>query len=163
MTARPLPHEDRVLPRPLLIAAAVTLAVSLLGAGLGRFADLGRSGDGIAPVEAPIAAREMRFVDRADGGIDVLDAADGRVFLTIAPGEDGFARATLRGLVRDRKKADLGPETPFRLSLWRDGSLVLDDPATGRRVDLRAFGATNRDAFARLLPRSGVALAGETR
>ncbi|MFY7781768.1 MAG: photosynthetic complex assembly protein PuhC, partial [Tagaea sp.] len=55
------------------------------------------------------------------------------------------------------------PETPFRLSMWRDGSLVLDDPATGRRVDLRAFGATNRDAFARLLPRSGVALAGETR
>jgi putative photosynthetic complex assembly protein len=56
--------------------------------------------------------------------------------------------------VRDRKKLALGPEMPFRLTLWHDGRLVLDDPATGRHVDLRAFGTTNRNAFARLLPRS---------
>jgi putative photosynthetic complex assembly protein len=148
MTAEPLRHADSAVPRPLLIAAAAMLAASVIGAGLGRHLGL----DGDPPIAAsggaPTALREMRFVDRSDGGIDVVD---------------GFARATLRGLVRDRKKLDLGPETPFRLTMWPDGRLVLDDPATGRHVDLRAFGPTNRDAFARLLPRMDGAPAGERR
>lgn len=163
MTTEAPRHAESAIPRPLLIAAAAMLAASVVGAGLGRHfggdADLRI----VAPEGTPAVSREMRFVDREDGGIDVVDAPTGRVFARFAPAEDGFARATLRGLVRDRKKLGLGPETPFRLTLWPDGRLVLDDPATGRHVDLRAFGPTNRDAFARLLPRSGVMLVGENR
>ncbi len=33
---------------------------------------------------------------------------------------------------------------PFHLSAWRDGRLTLDDPATGRHVELEAFGADQR-------------------
>jgi putative photosynthetic complex assembly protein len=163
MTAEPLRHADSAVPRPLLIAAAAMLAASVIGAGLGRGLDMGRDPAAGPPVESPAASREMRFMDQDDGGIDVIDAATGRVFARFAPAEDGFARATLRGLVRDRKKLGLGPETPFRLTLRPDGGLVLDDPATGRHVDLRAFGATNRDAFARLLPRAGEPSAGDNR
>jgi len=163
MTAGPLRHAGSAIPRLLLIAAAAMLATSVIGAGLGR--DLGQDGDPriAASSGAPTSLREMRFVDRPDGGIDIIDPADEQVFARLAPGEDGFARATLRGLVRDRKKLDLGPEIPFRLAMWPDGRLVLDDPATGRHVDLRAFGPTNREAFARLLPRTDGAPAGDRR
>jgi putative photosynthetic complex assembly protein len=61
-------------------------------------------------------------------------------------------RGTLRGLARDRRMRDLGPEAPFRLVSWTDGRLTLDDTATGRRLDLLAFGQTQAEAFARLLP-----------
>lgn len=163
MTTEPLRHAESAIPRPLLIAAAAMLVASVAGAGLGRHFGVDADRGVVASEGAPDAVREMRFVDRDDGGIDVIDARTGKTFAAFAPAEDGFARATLRGLVRDRKKFGLGPETPFRLSLWRDGRLVLDDPATGRHVDLRAFGPTNREAFARLLPRSGVTLVGENR
>jgi hypothetical protein len=45
---------------------------------------------------------------------------------------------------------------PFRIALETDGRLLLSDPATGRTVDLRAFGPTNLEVFARLLPDSAV-------
>jgi putative photosynthetic complex assembly protein len=163
MTAEPLRHGEATIPRPLLIAAAAMLAASVIGAALGRGLDIGRDLAAAPPQEMPAASRDMRFIDQDDGGIDVIDATTGLAFARFAPGEDGFARATLRGLVRDRKKLGLGPETPFRLTLRRDGGLALDDPATGRHVDLRAFGATNRDAFARLLPRTGETSAGDRR
>ena len=82
----------------------------------------------------------------------LTDAATGREVLVVAPGEDGFLRGTLRGLARDRRMRDIGPAAPFRLALWSDGRLTLDDTATGRRLDLLAFGQTQADAFARLLP-----------
>ena len=91
------------------------------------------------------------FIDRIDGGIDVIDAKGDRRIDRLAPGEDNFMRATLRGLVRERKSRGIGAETPFRLTAREDGRLTLDDPATGRLIDLAAFGPTNAGAFARLL------------
>ncbi len=152
MTADRLAPGEAPFPRLPLLAAAGLVAATLLGTAVGRYTGFGVDSGIALPDEAPSSARAIRFVDRDDGGIDAIDAADGRVFAAFEPGADGFARATLRGLARERKRAELGPETPFRLALWRDGRLVLEDPATGRRIDLRAFGATNAEAFARLLP-----------
>ena len=67
------------------------------------------------------------------------------------PGSNGFLRATLRGLARERKRHEGGPEIPFRLTAWSNGRLTLADPATGRTVDLAAFGPTNAEVFGRLL------------
>ena len=80
--------------------------------------------------------------------------ADGtRTVTVLAPGSNGFIRGVLRGLVRERKRRGIGAETPFRLSYLTDGRLLLADPATGRVIDLGAFGPTNTAAFARLLER----------
>jgi putative photosynthetic complex assembly protein len=95
---------------------------------------------------------DLRFEDRADGGVAVRRAEDGRAVAVLAPGADGFIRATLRGLARERRRGDLGPEKPFRLTAWAGGGLTLEDAATGRVLDLRAFGATQAEAFARFLP-----------
>jgi putative photosynthetic complex assembly protein len=130
----------------------------VLGMGLAILALVGltiaplpsvRGPDGVAPMRSE---RSFRAADRADGAVVITDAASGRDVLVIAPGEDGFMRGTLRGLARDRRMRDLGPEAPFRLTAWTDGRLTLDDTATGRRLDLLAFGQTQAEAFARLLP-----------
>ena len=65
---------------------------------------------------------------------------------------NGFLRTVLAGLVRERRRENAGdPATPFRITRWSDGRLTVDDTATGKLIELEAFGHTNEDAFARLL------------
>lgn len=99
------------------------------------------------------AVRSFTAQDAEDGSVLIRDGRDGRAVFVMAPGEDGFMRGTLRGLARDRRLRGIGPEAPFLLTAWSDGRLTLDDPATGRRLDLLAFGQTNAEAFLRLLQR----------
>jgi putative photosynthetic complex assembly protein len=105
---------------------------------------------------AVVAERALRFDDAADGSIRVIDVRDAAadptaVLQVIAPGSGGFLRGTLRALVRERRSAGLGAETPFRLVAHTDGRLTLEDPATAQRVDLESFGPTNSAVFAQLL------------
>jgi putative photosynthetic complex assembly protein len=102
-----------------------------------------------------VASRDLRFLDRDDGGVAVYSAPDGRLVHVLPHGTNGFARGVLRGLARDRRRSDIGSEQAFRLVRFADGRLSLDDPATGRRIDLDAFGPTNVAVFARLLTQEG--------
>ena len=70
---------------------------------------------------------------------------------TLQPGTGGFVRGVMRGLAHERKVRGIGAAAPFRLSEWQGGRLDLEDTATGRHIDLEAFGTTNRDAFLQLL------------
>ena len=79
------------------------------------------------------------------------EAAGGAEIIRLEPGTNSFIRATLRGLVRERRMGELGPQAPFRLAAWNDGRLTLEDMATGRIIDIVAFGPTQTEAFARLL------------
>jgi len=108
---------------------------------------------GPRPVEetgSVLAARDLTFADRADGAVVVTDAGTGQT-VDILQGEQGFIRATLRGLARARHSEGLGAAPPFRLTAWSDGRLTLDDAATGRHLELQAFGSFNVAVFARLL------------
>jgi hypothetical protein len=40
--------------------------------------------------------------------------------------------------------------------MWNDGRLTLDDPVSGRRLDLEAFGRDNAGAYAALLTGRGL-------
>ena len=127
----------------VLCAIAVALAKGPVGSpGTGTVASHERGG--------VVASRALRFVD-ADGGVRVLDAADGAEILHIDRGQDGFIRSVMRGLANERTSRALGADEPFSIALHEDGSLWLDDPATGRMVVLSAFGPDNVAAFARLL------------
>jgi putative photosynthetic complex assembly protein len=81
----------------------------------------------------------------------VVDAETLHTVGTVAAGTNAFLRSTVRGLVRERKRRGIGSEIPFRLSAHADGRLLLDDSATGRRIDLAAFGTSNAEVFASLL------------
>lgn len=148
-------HED-MLPRGSLLAAAVlvlfALAVTVLfrvtGAPPSASPALLRAETKVAAV----ASRSLRFTDRADGAVVIEDAATGRVAKVIdAGGQTGFIRGVMRGLARERRMLGVGARPPFTLTAWRDGELSLTDTATGRSIELTAFGPTNRQAFAELL------------
>ena len=101
----------------------------------------------------PLAWADLRFLDRADGAVVIEDVTAGRQAGLIAPGsQSGFIRGVMRGLARDRRMRGVSEVPPFRLTQWSDGQLSLVDRATGRAIELSAFGGTNRAAFAALLP-----------
>lgn len=99
----------------------------------------------------PLAERQLRFADRGDGAVVVIDALQGSQIAVIPPAEGGFVRGAMRGLARARYVAGIGPEVPFRLVGWSDGRLTFEDPATGTRLEMAAFGQTNAEAFLRFL------------
>jgi putative photosynthetic complex assembly protein len=140
------------MPRGVLICAGMLIAFAIVGASVGRFSGLGSVH---APAANVVQSLALRFEDQANGSVVVRDAGDGAVIYTIAPGTNGFMRATLRGLAQERKRSDIGDSAPFRLVHWDDGRMTLEDATTGRRVALDAFGPTNAKAFAQLFSARG--------
>ena len=140
------PHQVNALPKGLLIAMAALVLIALVGTAAVRL-----SGAVIrSPDASAVATRSLRFEDRADGSVAVLDGRTG-LELERVQGEAGFLRGALRAMARERRKRDLGSEAPFDLIGRADGRLTLSDPATGERIDLESFGSTNAATFARLL------------
>jgi putative photosynthetic complex assembly protein len=144
MSIHAAPHS---FPRFPLIAVGGLVGFSLLMAVAGSI-----NGPTVSVTpSAQVQSRDLRFEDRGDGSVAVIDADSGVTVDVAAPGTNGFLRATLRGLVRERKHETIGPAVPFRLTRWADGRLTLEDPTTGRKVEMEAFGETNEAVFARLL------------
>ena len=138
-------------PRKALLAIGAMLLIVVTGVATVRL-----TGATIRVPDAPAAlTRELRFEDRPDGSVAVIDARS-NVLVDSVTGEAGFLRGTLRGLARERRRMGLGPEQAFELIGRADGRLTLADPATGQRVDLESFGPTNVAVFARFL-RTGTA------
>ena len=136
------PH---VITPPVLAALMGLLTISLVSAAVIH-------GAGKPPTNVTaVATRSLRFEDRADGAVMVFDGRAAAPFQVLT-GQNGFLRGTLRGMARIRHSEGLDDTTPFRLTAWQDGRVTLDDPATGRHVELEAFGPTNAEAFARFLP-----------
>lgn len=124
------------------------IAMSIALAGTARLTGIGTTR--VVPA-AEVESRALRFADQGDKSIVVTDAVTGRVVVVVPPGTNGFLRGAVRGLVRERKRQDIGAEPPFRVARWADGRLTLEDPATRRVIDLVAFGSINADVFAELL------------
>jgi putative photosynthetic complex assembly protein len=142
----PPPLSADKIPHGLLMAMGALVLVSLAAVAAVRL-----SGAAIhSPDASAVLTRELRFEDRPDGSVAVIDARQNRE-LERVQGEAGFLRGALRALARERRMRDLGPQAPFELIGRADGRLTLLDPATGERVDLEAFGPTNAATFARLL------------
>ncbi len=124
----------------ILLAIVLVIGVRLTGVGELR-----------TPQKEVVAERMLQFDDHQDGSISVRDARTDEVIERIEPGTNGFLRSTVRGLARDRWRDGIGREPSFRLTGRSDGRLLLEDPATGRLVDLGSFGPTNAAVFARFL------------
>lgn len=145
------------LPRGTLLLAAALVTFAFGAVVVVRVAD-------IPPTASPAAlraqsgtpavvSRSLRFTDRADGAVVIEDVGAGGIASIIQPGEEtGFVRGVLRGLARERRMNGIGDQPPFTLTLWRDGQLTLTDSATGRSIEMTAFGTSNRATFAALLP-----------
>jgi putative photosynthetic complex assembly protein len=139
------PHDG--VPRGILRGAAVLIGFALLTSAVARQTDVGTLH---MPAAAAVDTLALRFEDRPDGSVEVRDARDGASIYVVQPGAYGFIRSTLRGLVRERRRADFDATTPFTLTRWSDGTVSLEDATTRRRVNLDAFGPDNARAFAQL-------------
>ena len=142
------PFGDRPFPRGALIGAGALIGFTLLSITVARVSGVGFTSP---PAAEAIERRELRFVDRSDGSVAVFQHDGDRPIEVLAPGTNGFIRGVMRGLARERRQWDIGTQPPFLLTRWADGRLTLEDPTTGRQIDLAAFGPTNAGAFARLL------------
>jgi putative photosynthetic complex assembly protein len=141
-------HNPPPFPRNTLIILGTVVLLSVMIAAAGRISGAANS----QPTAAPVATRDLLFRDLPDGGVAVFDAKDPSATIqVVAPATNGFLRATMRGLARQRLRQDADKEIPFRLTEWADGRLTLEDPTTGRRVEMEAFGITNETVFADLL------------
>lgn len=136
------------LPRKAIYAVAALIGFSLLAVTSARIAGLPTRGP---ETSATLQALDLRFEDRDDGAVLVYNAEDGSLVSELPPATNGFIRGVLRSLVRERRSRDQGDSAPFRLARHADGRLTLEDLATGRRIELRAFGPTNEGAFGALL------------
>ncbi len=126
--ATPSPY----FPRAPLIGLFAMVGLSLAAAVAGR---LTHTSVVEQPTGSLVAARDLRFADGADGSVIITDARDGSPVDVLTGG--------------------IGSEDPFHLASWSDGRLTLDDPATGRHLELEAFGSLNTEVFGRLLTAHG--------
>jgi putative photosynthetic complex assembly protein len=132
------------------------IVFTIAAAGLARVSGIGTLS---MPKAQVISVLALTFTDRADGAIVVsgapvrsgVVASPAHEIAALAPGTNGFVRGTLRGLVRERRRAGFDEAMPFELTRWSNGTLSLSDPTTGRRVDLDSFGPSNSGVFAGFL------------
>ena len=144
--------QSAVMPMSRWLPLTVVLGLTVL---IGSIASYRATGVSIRePDSVAISVRELRFEDRLDGAVAVIDHRSNRQIAAIE-GEAGFARGTLRGFARDRRIRGISSDHPLELIGRVDGRLTLQDPQTGRIVDLESFGAANAAVFGRLLNLSG--------
>ena len=148
--------DTEPFPRGALYAAGVLIIISIVGAGVSRLQKISTVQPAHELFTNPVVSSvDLGFTDQADGSVAVRDSHTGRQIGTLSPGVDGFIRGVVRGLAHDRMRRHIGTAPPFRLSELKSGRLYLEDTATGRIIDLQAFGGDNRGAFKRFLPADG--------
>jgi putative photosynthetic complex assembly protein len=146
--------DSKPFPNAALIAVGALVFVSVAATAAVRIARLNAPPSAVSQ-GTPAAVVDLTFADGADGSVIVRESGTGRLLMDLPPGGDGFVRGVMRGLAHDRMTRGIGAAPPFRLASWDKGRLTLRDVATGRVIDLDAFGPDNRQAFARFLPRGG--------
>lgn len=141
-------HHVQPIPRGMIIASAVLISTAMLFAGVARLTDIGATR---LASEARTEQLLLRFADLGDGGIAVTGDPGGALVRKFSVGEGGFVRVVLRTLAQKRAAVHIGNEAPFRLARLESGQLILEDPATGNSVLLRAFGPGNAAVFEELM------------
>lgn len=146
------PFSNQGVPRPALYALAGLVVFSLVAV---VFAQAFGFKAGQPLPDSVVEQRDLRFSDGEAGLVYIWDVSQDAMIGSIAPGTENFVRGVLRGFARDRRSRSLDSRAPFRLARHSDGRLTIEDLATGRRVNLQAFGPTNLGAFERLLTLPG--------
>ena len=144
--------DKEPFPMFALYAVGIVMALAITAAAIGAQQKDEQSAQSSAMQEPVASFVDLQFLDQIDGAVLVKNAATSQVVLKIMPNEDAFIRAVIRGLVRDRVAQKLSHDPPFRLYQLVDSRLVIEDTATKKRINLRAFGPTQQAAFQRLLP-----------
>ncbi|BDA85220.1 hypothetical protein Sa4125_27620 [Aureimonas sp. SA4125] len=135
------PHGKAAMACGLMIALALVLAF------------LGRNERQPVVIDPAAVSRslDLSFRDMADGSVMAVNAKTGEDIQIIAPGTGGFVRVTMRSYAKERQLHGFTDAAPFLLAEMNNGTVLLQDPLTGRTMHLNAFGPANVGAFEALL------------
>lgn len=138
--------EPKLIPKGMGIAVLSVMLVTFISVAF-----ISLQNKDLREPDAPTQqSRQLRFEDRADGSIAVIEFVSGKQIDRVV-GESGFVRGVLRGLAQERKREGFDSAQPFVLVGHTDGRLTLTDPVTKRKVDLDSFGPSNAENFLRML------------
>jgi putative photosynthetic complex assembly protein len=144
------PHPGDV-PRDVLIIVGFVMLFAIL---LAAFGDKGRGHQ--FPTGTVVAQRSLVFADAPDGSVIVSDASNNKRVAVLPPKSNAFIRTTMRGIAHAGSHEFAVEKHAVLLTLWNDGRLTLDDPVSGRHLELEAFGKDNAGAYAGLLTGRGL-------
>lgn len=142
--------RQEVIHRRALAAMGILVVFTVI---VTAFAAWTGTGKRYAPSAEIVSAAELRFEDRTDGVVAVLDGETGAEIAIYGIDEGVFVRSVMRGIARQRRlRGDLS-QGPVRLSQHANGELWLSDPAHEIHIYLGAFGRDNHRAWTQLLGR----------
>jgi putative photosynthetic complex assembly protein len=131
-------------------AALICFFISFIGFSLTKYF----SGEKESSViTQPVTKKVLKFEDHQDGSVLVIDAKSNQI-IDVIHGEAGFIRGVLRTVTRERKMRGIADHEPVELSAYNDGRIVLQDPYTNTKIELRSFGAGNAMEFKAFLMKS---------
>ena len=97
--------------------------------GIAAYGRLGRH-VGTPPDATPVRSADLLMQDHDDGSISVFDARSHALIDTVPPETNGFLRVVLAGLVRERRREEIGSPSIRSIDAVVRGRLTLDDAAT---------------------------------
>ena len=142
------PEEERPIPPAILIGGGLVMAVSLLMVTSAR---VGLTPHQHRPVAARVESLDFKVRSEAAGVEGVYAASDGRRVAALAARGDDFLPSLVDKLRQERRLRGVGGDAPFRLVRWSDGRVSMQDPTTGRELNLESFGSVNEANAARLI------------
>lgn len=137
--------------RLAMLGIAMLVCMIVVGVAAAKLAGF----DPREPIDSDmLMSASLRFEDAGTGTVQIYTWPGDALVTTLAPGEGSFIRGVLRSFARERRSRDLDGTQPFRLARHVDGTLSIEDTATGKQIHLQAFGPDNAGAFASLLQAS---------
>ncbi|MCX7375020.1 MAG: photosynthetic complex assembly protein PuhC [Alphaproteobacteria bacterium] len=132
-------------PTPFLVVVAGLVLAAVLAVGTAPW----WRDTTVASQVAPRIMVVLQFEVESSGNLIVRKFPGGELVDALNPDESGFLRTMVRVIRRDLGAGANVDSMPFQLSAWQDGRMSLVDTATGRSVELRAFGPTQAGVFLR--------------
>ena len=131
----------------------VWVMISMLAVwGAGAFLTDQNSASFSIPGTGPPGVSERIVVrDLANGAVGIFHAESGAAIVRYESGQGAFVRTIFRSLVRDRRVQGISAEPVFILYTLGAGDIIVEDPSTNSRIQLRAFGEPNAQHFRQML------------
>ena len=141
--------EERPIPPAIIIGGGLVMAVSLLAVSSARIGVAPRQAK---PAAAAVAAYDFRVAAPNAAGLEtVMSARNGAPVAPLAAKGDDFLPSLVDKLRQERVLKGAPSAPPFRLVRFADGRVSLEDPSTGRELNLESFGSVNEANAARLI------------
>ena len=133
---------------PLVWVMISMLAVWGAGAFLTDQNSTSFSSSGTGP---PDVSERIVVRDLDNGAVGIFHAESGAAIVRYESGQGAFVRTIFRSLVRDRRVQGVSAEPVFILYTLGAGDIIVEDPSTNSRIQLKAFGEPNAQHFRQML------------